>query len=136
MLFCSIRQNLKAKRLTIFKFAMALILFVELSDKSLFQNFINNYTGSTLNFFSMEKFVNDIVSISKLLSTSLSISFGLGEILVGLVFVMVIAFALFLLFRVAFRSDNLENKSTKISNINIVAFATNDIYLQTNKLIC
>jgi hypothetical protein len=49
---------------------------------------------------------------------------------------MAIAFAVILSFKKSLRQNNLSKDTSSEIGINLVEYSTNDIYLQTNKLIC
>ena len=136
MLFFNVRQNSKCAKMSILKIVMAIVLFVALSDKMLFQNFMNCLDGRVPNFMSIEKFVHDVVNISKIITTSFSITLSVGAIFVQIALMIGVALALFFVVRVLLMINSSAEENAEYKSVHVVAYATNDIYLQTNKFIC
>ena len=136
MLFCKVRQNLKTRRMPVMKIVMAIVLFVALSDKMLYHNFISTFQGGSPNFLSIEKFVQDIINICRIITTSFSITISVWAIFVQIALMIGVALALFFVVRVLLMINSSVKENAEYKSVHAVAYATNDIYLQTNKFIC
>ena len=136
MTFSGVKNSLKLKNMTIIKVVMVFVLFVALSEKSLLPNFINNIFSGSANFWSVEKFVCDIVNISRLINTSFSLTVGVGIVIAGIVLVLGIALVVY--YAIKSICIRLVRKESSVDNQNVhkVAYATNNIYLVTSKFIC
>lgn len=136
VLFCNFQHNSKAKSMTNLKFVIAIVVFFALNNWSFLNNIFNIFNGGTLNFLSLENLVMELIQLSKVASTSCTISLGLFAIFVKLAFMIVIAFILYASFKSIIREKDLKKNTNCYTGVTVVKFATNNIYLQNNKLIC
>ena len=136
MLFCEAQQNLKMKKMTDFQFVMAILVFVLLSNSSLLNNIVGIFQNGTLNFLSIERFLTDILNIGRVLTEGSCLLIGLEFLFIQLALVVAIAFVLFMSFNWSYTKRDTNKDVKQEKELNIVEFATNDIYLQTNELIC
>lgn len=136
MLFCNEHHNLKSRKIASFKVVILLSLFVVMNNWSFLNNIFNIFNGGTPNFLSIEKFVSDILHISRVVSVNSILSIGIGAILVKLVFTIIATIVVSLFFKGVLRKSKSENNTKCYAGITIVEFATSDIYLKNDKLIC
>lgn len=136
MLFCNVKHSLKANKMTDFQFVMAILVFVLLSNSSLLNNIVGIFQNGTLNFLSIERFLTDILNIGRVLTESSCLLIGLEFLFIQLALVVAIAFVLFMSFNWSYTKRDTNKDVKQEKELNIVEFATNDIYLQTNELIC
>ena len=136
MLFKNAKNSSKSRRITTLKVVMALVLFIALSDKTLLQNFVGNIYGGTPNFLSAERFVHDIVNISRVINTSFALTIGVSVIITEIALVLGIAFAVYYGIKSICVRLVRQESSLEYQNVHSVVYATNDIYLKTSKFIC
>lgn len=136
MIFSGVKNNLKLKNMMIVKIIMAFALFVVISEKSLLPNLINNNCGGNINFCSVEKFVCDIINLSRVINTSFSLTIGVGIVITEIVLILGISLVVF--YAIKTIGTRLVRKESSLDNQNVheVAYATNNIYLVTSKFIC
>jgi hypothetical protein len=122
--------------MAIIKGVMVFVLFVVLSEKTLLHNLISNiYNGST-NFLSIEKFINDIVNIARVVNESFSFAFGVGVVFAEIVLMLGIAFAFCYGVKAVCVKFIRTERTSLNQRVHSVVYATNDIYLKTSKFIC
>ena len=137
MFFCNTKNNSKNRKMTSFKIVIAIVVVIAINNWAFMNNIFNIFNGGASNFLSfIERFVSDVLNISKEISTGCTISVGLGAIFVQLAFIVVVSFVLYLSVSVTFRKDFQEKNTNQYDGMTVVNFATSDIYLQNNKLIC
>jgi len=122
--------------MTTFKIAIAVVVLIAINNWSILNNIFNFFNGGIPNFLSIEKFITDVLNISRVVSTSFTLSIGLGAIFVKLAFVIIITFVLYLSFRSALSKDKIKENTKSFAGVTLVEFTTSDIYLKNDKLIC
>jgi hypothetical protein len=116
---------------------MVFVLFVALSDKTLLSNFISNITSGGSSFFmSMERFVHDIVSVSRIVNTSFALTFSVGVVIAEIAIILGLSFLVWRVAKTICIKLIREDGALDHQKVNLVSYATNKIYLKTSKFIC
>jgi hypothetical protein len=131
--FNNIRQNLKLRRMPIFRIVIPCLLFLVISDKLTFNSILSNF--NTMQFQSPESIFMGAINISRIVSLNYSLAFGIGYLFVELAAYVAVAIAVLAIIKFLFGFEVVEEKRVEASSFEH-NFQSNDIYLKTSKFIC
>jgi len=134
--FRNIKHNLKARKMSIFKIAIACLLFLAISDKGLLQNTFNNlHNLFSSSSFSIESAITSMVNLSRIAMLDYTLTMGIGYVFIELA--IFAAATLAILAVIIFFVDNVNVQEVRFDQqVEQKVLSTNDIYLQTSKFIC
>ena len=130
-----IMNNYKEKKLplmTIIKIAIVVFLFIIITDKGIFNNMLNNI--NRVNSSTFDIMTENFFSLGKLTFIDYSFVSTLGFAMVCVAILVAITMTIYSIFVFHYSEDFVEKEMHyKDKDFELVS---NDIYLQTNKLIC
>jgi len=134
--FRNIKHNLKARKMSIFKIAIACLLFLAISDKGLLQNTFNNlHNLFSSSSFSIESAITSMVNLSRIAMLDYTLTMGIGYMFVELAMYAVTALLVVAIITYFTHCEKVHEVRVSSSVIDVIE-PHNDIYLKTSKFIC
>ncbi|MBE5736751.1 MAG: hypothetical protein E7356_05330 [Clostridiales bacterium] len=134
--FRNIKHNLKARKMSIFKIAIACLLFLAISDKGLLQNTFNNlHNLFSSSSFSIESAITSMVNLSRIAMLDYTVTMGIGYMFVELAMYAVTALLVVAIITYFTHCEKVHEVRVSSSVIDVIE-PHNDIYLKTSKFIC
>lgn len=136
MFFGNIKHNLKARKMSIFKIAIACLLVLAISDKGLLQNAFNNLNNLfSSSSFSIDSAITSMINISRIAMLDYTVTMGIGYVFVELAMYAVTALLVVAIITYFTHCEKVHEVRVSLSVIDVIE-PHNDIYLKTSKFIC